>query len=209
MVVALAVSNIPGVDFASVTVRGPGETLHTVGATSPLAEQTDAIQYQLREGPCYAAVNDERLVLINDMARAEAFPRYAPRAADLGVRAQMAIQLISDGQRAGLNLYSANAGVFDRSTVQFAELFATQTAALLGYVEQVEQLSEALHTRSDIGTAIGMLMERYGIDRDRAFALLARESSHRNIKIRMLALQIIDGTFKTTTREDLRSQGWP
>jgi hypothetical protein len=45
---------------------------------------------------------------------------------------------------------------FDRSTFELAELFATQAAALLEYAEQVEQLSEALHTRTDIGTAVGI-----------------------------------------------------
>jgi hypothetical protein len=47
---------------------------------------------------------------------------------------------------------------------------------LLGYVEQVEQLSEALHSRTDIGIAVGVLMERYQIDRHRAFGALSRIS---------------------------------
>ncbi len=59
------------------------------------------------------------------------------------MRSQAAIQLIQDGERAGLNLYARSVEAFDRSTVQFAELFATQAAALLDYAEQVEQLSEA------------------------------------------------------------------
>ena len=49
-------------------------------------------------------------------------------------------------ERAGLNMYAARLGAFDRATVQLAELFATQAAALLEYAEQVEQLSESLHT---------------------------------------------------------------
>ena len=133
----------------------------------------------MREGPCYAAVTDERFVLVNDIAHASDYPRYGARAADLGVRSQAAIQLIHDGERAGLNLYARRAGAFDRSTVQLAELFATQAAALLEYAEQVEQLSEALHTRTDIGTAVGIVMERYGIDRNQAFAFLVRNSNDR------------------------------
>jgi AmiR/NasT family two-component response regulator len=93
--------------------------------------------------------------------------------------------------------------------VQVAELFATQAGALLGYAGQVEQLSVALHTRSDIGTAVGILMERYSIDRHRAFAFLTRNSQHRNIKVRVLARQVIDGTFESTLREDHDSDEWP
>ena len=97
-------------------------------------------------------------------------PTVLPRAAEPGIRAQSAIQLVHDGERAGLNLYARGPGVFDRSTVQFAELFATQAAALLDYAMQVEQLGEPLHSRTDIGTAVGIVMERYHIDRNQAFA---------------------------------------
>ena len=203
-----AASNIPQVDFVSITVHDQDHTLRTVAATDPLAEQLDSVQYELREGPCYAAVTDERFVLVNDLAGASDFPRYGTRAADVGVRSQAAIQLLRNGQRAGLNLYARRAGAFDRSTVQLAELFATQAAAVLEYAVQVEQLSEALHTRTDIGTAVGIVMERYGVDRNRAFAFLVRNSNDRGLKLRVLAQRVIDGTFQSTPHEDDRSQGW-
>jgi ANTAR domain/GAF domain len=204
-----AAANIPRVDFASITLRAAAESLHTIAATDPLAETLDALQYELREGPCFAAVTDERFVLVNDLAAAEAFPRFGPRAAEHGIRAQAAIQLAHNGDQAGLNLYSRSPEAFDRSTVQIAELFATQAAALLEYAVQVEQLGEALHTRTDIGTAVGIVMERYGIDRNRAFAFLVRNSNNRNLKLRVLAQQVIDGTFDSTPEEDTRSQRWP
>lgn len=212
-----AAANIPGVDFASITIRdadGEEGSLRTLAATDPLAERVDAIQYELREGPCYAAVTEERFVLVNDMAAAvHVYPRFSPRAAELGVRAQAAIQLLHDHELdrefAGLNLYARRSGAFDRSTVQFADLFATQAAALLEYAVQVEQLGEALHTRTDIGTAVGIVMERYRIDRNRAFGFLVRTSNNRNLKLRVLAQQVIDGTFASTPAEDSRSQGWP
>lgn len=206
---ASAAGNIPGVDFASITVYGDDHTLHTVAATDPLAKEIDALQYELREGPCYAAVTDERLVLVNDLTVAGAFPYYAPRAADLGVGAQMAIQLVDGRERAGLNLYARTHGVFDRSTVQFAELFARQAAAVLDYAEQLEQLSEALHMRTDIGTAVGILMERHHVDRNQAFAYLVRNSNNHDVKIRELALQVIDGTLGGASDEDTESQEWP
>jgi hypothetical protein len=100
-----AAANIPGVDFASITVKEVDGTLRTLAATDPLAENVDALQYELREGPCYAAVTVERFVLVNDMAAAgHAYPRFSPRAAELGVRAQAAIQLLHEHrERAGLN----------------------------------------------------------------------------------------------------------
>jgi hypothetical protein len=44
----------------------------------------------------------------------------------LGIGAQAGIQLLHDGETAGLNLYARAAGAFDRDTVQIAELFATK-----------------------------------------------------------------------------------
>jgi hypothetical protein len=192
---ASAAENIPGVDFVSITVH-EADSIYTAAATDSLAEQADALQYELHEGPCYSAVTGQRFVLVNDLAAATEFPRYAPRAHDLGVGAHAAIQLVDGRRRAGLNLYARAAGNFDRSTVQFAELFATQAGDILGYVEQVEQLSKALHTRTDIGTAIGILMERYSINRQQAFAFLIRNSQDRNIKVRVLAQEVINGTME-------------
>jgi GAF domain-containing protein len=206
---ASAGSNIPGVDFVSITVHSGEQPLRTVAATEALAEQLDAVQYELREGPCYAAVTDERFVLVNDIASTGDFPRYGARAAAAGVGSQAAIQLLHDGERAGLNLYARSRHAFDHSTVQLAELFASQAAAVLDYAEQVEQLSDALHTRTDIGIAVGIVMERYGIDRNQAFAFLVRHSNHRNVKLRLLAQQVIDGTFRSTPQEDNSSKNWP
>jgi hypothetical protein len=208
LLAASAAGNIPGVDFVSITVHEADDTLYTAAATDPLATQADLLQYELREGPCYAAVTDERFVLVNDMSSAEKFPRYAARVVDLGVGAQAAIQLVDGKQRAALNLYARTAGSLDYSTVQFAELFATHAGALLGYAEQVEHLSLGLHTRTDIGTAVGILMERYSIDRHQAFAFLTRNSQNRNIKVRALAQRIIDGSFESTRSEDGDSRDW-
>jgi AmiR/NasT family two-component response regulator len=49
-----------------------------------------------------------------------------------------------------------------------------------------------LHSRKVIGQAIGMIMERYQMDEDRAFAFLIRASSHGNIKLRDVAQVMVD-----------------
>jgi len=53
---ASAATNIPGVDFVSITVSSRDDSLHTEAATDALAERADSLQYELREGPCYSAV---------------------------------------------------------------------------------------------------------------------------------------------------------
>lgn len=90
---------------------------------------------------------------------------------------------------------------FDRSTILLAELVSSQAAVLLGYARQVETLGEAVHARQDIGTAVGTMMERYGLDHERAFSFLVRISNNRNVRLRFHAHQIIDGSFEATAAE--------
>jgi hypothetical protein len=204
-----AAGNIPGVDFASISVRHADDSLQTVAATDQLAYTLDELQYELHEGPCYATVTDDRLMLANDLWVAGEFPRYATAACDLGVGSQLAIRLLHDGEQAGLNVYAHRRQAFDRSTIELAELFATAAAEALRYAEQVEQLGEALHSRTDIGTAIGIVMERYDIGRSEAFSFLVRTSNQRNVKIRALAGELIAGTFTSTREADDTSHEEP
>ena len=55
-----------------------------------------------------------------------------------------------------------------------------------------ENLSVALTSRDLIGQAKGMVMERYGIGADEAFALLARLSQESNTKVAEIAKQVVE-----------------
>jgi AmiR/NasT family two-component response regulator len=56
--------------------------------------------------------------------------------------------------------------------------------------ETIKQLRLAVEHRTDIGIALGILMERHDIDRDQAFAYLQRRSRNENRKLYDLALEI-------------------
>jgi len=56
--------------------------------------------------------------------------------------------------------------------------------------EKVANLERALEHRMDIGIACGILMERFGQDRETAFTTLKKISSHRNMKLRLVAEQL-------------------
>jgi AmiR/NasT family two-component response regulator len=53
-------------------------------------------------------------------------------------------------------------------------------------------MAQAVDARKLIGQAMGILMERFGIDDDRAFAVLRRYSQHNNQKLRDVAQYLID-----------------
>lgn len=139
---AAAAETIPGVDFASITVREDDHTLYTAAATDPLALQADGLQYELREGPCYeavTAVERHHFVVVRDLASAVVFPRYTPQAVDLGVGAQAAFKLADGGHRVGLNVYSRTAGGLDSSIVQVNE-FAKRAGVVLDIAEKADEL---------------------------------------------------------------------
>lgn len=68
-----------------------------------------------------------------------------------------------------------------------------RTAAALALAEtKVENLQIALATSRQIGVAIGVLMNRYLIRSDDAFALLRTASQHSHQKLRDIAAQVVE-----------------
>lgn len=59
--------------------------------------------------------------------------------------------------------------------------------------QKCEQLEQALESRTDIGIAIGLLMERERVTRDVAFAMLRTTSQHTNRKLRDIAFALATG----------------
>ena len=191
-----AVQVLPGVDYANITVRHEDGTLETVAQTDDLLLEVDGAQFTLQEGPCYDAATDELYVVSTNLLADERYPRYAPRAAGFGVRAQAGIRLFDTpkrGSRGALNLYSRQPGSFGDMGI-LGKLFAHQSAVALDYARQVENIQGALDTRRRIGTAVGIVMERYGLDEQRAFGFLTRLSQTSNIKLRDVAAQLVAET---------------
>ena len=64
--------------------------------------------------------------------------------------------------------------------------------------ETVTQLEKALLSRSDIDMAKGALIALHGCEPREAFAKLVDESQRRNIKVRDVAVEVLD-RMKTTS----------
>ena len=58
--------------------------------------------------------------------------------------------------------------------------------------EQIRNLKTALESRGTVGVAIGMVMRTYELDQAQAFAYLSRRSQDSNVKLRDLALLVIE-----------------
>jgi hypothetical protein len=193
-VTAAAVDLLPEVQYSSITVLRPDGSLSTAAPTDELLIRLDAEQYRLHEGPCFEAATHLDHVVSTDLCKDERFPRYGRAAVAEGIRAQIGVRLFETPRSNGaLNLYSTKVGAFADSEALSA-LFAHQAGQALAYAYQIGNLDEAVRTRTVIGQAIGIVMERYGVNDERAFALLQRLSSEENLKVRRVAEQIVDAS---------------
>jgi len=193
-ITSAAVEVLPDVTSASITVKHADDHLETFAQTDDVLLRIDAAQYELREGPCYESAVDTVHVTAPHLPMDRRFPRYGPIAADAGVQAQAGLRLFDTHRATGaLNLYSATPGAFeDLGTL--GELFAHQSAVALAYARQVSQLQQAVETRQLIGQAVGVTMERFGLDEARSFGFLSRLSQDNNVKLREVAERLLEET---------------
>lgn len=197
-----AVQVLPRVDCASISVNHPNGRLETRAATDDLVVGLDAYQHSAQEGPCYHAATTEAVVVSPDLAADERFPRYGQAATKAGIRSQAALRLFTAARAQGaLNLYSRTAAAFD-DFEPLGALFATQAGMGIGYATEISHLQEALSTRTVIGQAVGIVMERYGMTADRAFAFLTRLSQNRNVKLRLIAEELVAASERRGVDEE-------
>ncbi|WP_433004310.1 GAF and ANTAR domain-containing protein [Kribbella sp. CA-294648] len=188
-----AVDALPGIDHASISVTTRGGRIETLAPTDEIAIRADELQYELREGPCYQAALSEPVVQVDDLSCDPRWPDYGPKAAaSFGLRSQLAFQFCAEPHaRGALNLYANKPHEITPDTRMLGALFARLAAVALGWGRQDESLTHALVTRERIGQAVGIVMERYKLDPDRAFAFLVRVSQTGNIKLHDVATGLI------------------
>ena len=149
------------------------------------------MQLTVHEGPSVDALRGpEPVVLLtpDELAARARWPELSPRAAALGVTVALAVRMAWNSKTLGvLTLSSEDAKPLPDHTVALATAFAAHAATTVGYARKAEQLQLALETRQEVGQAMGILMERHGLDADSAFAYLRRLSQNGNVKLRDLA----------------------
>ncbi len=115
------------------------------------------------------------------------------------MRSLLALPLALNGAPGALNLYARYPqafGVIDRGRgLLLAALAGLAFATARAHEEEerkAAQLHSALATREMIGQAQGILMERERISSDQAFDILRRASQHLNLKLRVVAQELVD-----------------
>ena len=177
-------------DQAGILLVHSRTHLETMLATNDAVERSHELQHKLDEGPCLDAIEGEPFYVSGDVDADHRWPRWGAEVAPLGLRSVISVRLASQSRRYGsLNLYSPERDAWEDGDLEVATVFARHASVASAHHEA--GLKVAAATRNVIGQAQGILMERFEIDADRAFAVLSRLSQHRNVKLRALAEQLV------------------
>lgn len=182
-----------------ITVNGNGGIFETLSGTDPLVFVLDDMQYELDEGPCLTAIREGRTVTVEDAEREQRWPRFMSRATDLGVSSQAGLPLFFDSKTlggdkkalGGLSMYSTAHMCMDADRLACANAVAAQASIALQQALREEVLFQALTTSRTMGKAIGMVMERFGLDEEAAFQHLVDMSQNSNAKLRDVARMMV------------------
>ncbi|MGY1702934.1 GAF and ANTAR domain-containing protein [Geodermatophilus sp. SYSU D00697] len=203
-ITAAAVEAVPGAEDAGISFVVGRSRIEAQAPTGERPRALDRLQDQLGQGPCYSAIREHETVHAPDVATEDRWPRFAAVASEGGVGSMLTVRLhdTADATLGALNLYASTPNAFDADSEAIARIFAVHAALALAAAEREEHLEAALRSRDRIGQAKGILMERYKLTPERAFAVLASISSATNRKLRDIADEITTtGAIPTDPRD--------
>lgn len=192
LAVEAAVELIPRCLHAGITINRGGEC-HTLAFSDEVMPAINALQNELGEGPCKSADRDEEVVVITDLVADERWSGWGARVhGDFRIGSVISILVFTGrGVYGTLSLYGAGRGAFDADDLATAQALAGHLAVAMAAGREIDGMNLALQSRTVIGQAEGMVMERLGIDADQALAYLKRVSSHTNTKLVQVAQQLV------------------
>ncbi|MEU4191890.1 GAF and ANTAR domain-containing protein [Kribbella sp. NPDC026611] len=171
-------------------------------------------QLSAAEGPLHDTLAYGEPRRIGDLASDGRWPKFSSAAADAGYRSCLFLPLPAATEAAAFGLFSGSAGAFDSTSYDVVLLFALHAGVAFDNVQLfndsrtlVDQLRTALSTRVVIGQAAGVLMHRYSITSDVALDVLKRGSQDQNIKLRQLALELVEAQNAGNLAPALRKYG--
>jgi GAF domain-containing protein len=191
--VEIAPEFFPHCHYVGVSLVEQG-VIHTPAATTEQLRLLDEAQYALGQGPCFEAIRSTPTVVVDDLPNDPRWPTWGRAMAEqLEIRSSISFRLFTraDDSWGALNVYSRHPRAFTEEDVVHGQTMAAMAAVVLARSIKDEQLVRALETRTHIGQATGILMERYDLDADRAFDVLRRISSQTNTKLRDLAVEVV------------------
>jgi GAF domain-containing protein len=189
VIVSAVRGTIPGAEEATISLVQSRRRVVSAAMTGELARRFDELQQETHEGPSLDAMYLQQTVRVDDLATDPRWPELTRRAAgELGVMSMLCFQLyVHESDLGALNLLARRPGAFTDESERIGLLFASHAAIAVAAAQDLDNIATALGSRDVIGQAKGILMERYKITAEMAFALLASASQHTNVKLYAVA----------------------
>lgn len=182
--------------YAGVALYTRGSRAEIAAVTDPVVTTFYDLQIVTESGPLVTALRERRPVLICDTGTDDRWPELGTKIAELGIRSVLDVPLATgDGPRQTvgvLGLYSSEPEGFSTDDEAIAHILAQHASVAVASARQEETMAQAVDARKLVGQAMGILMERFDVDADRAFAILKRYSQDTNTKLRDVAQHLID-----------------
>jgi GAF domain-containing protein len=181
-------------EYAGVMLSHGGKKVETAAATHPLVEQLDQIQIECGEGPGVDTFGELGTVRVADTRLEKRWSEWARCMDEQGIRSVLSARMSTGTTDVGtLNLFHTAPNAFDHDDEAVAAILARHAAVALATARRDENLWIAIDARKLIGQAQGILMERFDLSPDKAFAVLLRYSQDKNLKLRDVAQLLVSG----------------
>ncbi|NHA68831.1 GAF and ANTAR domain-containing protein [Phycicoccus flavus] len=193
--------HVSGCDEVGITVLS-ADRPHTAAYSTVQTLEIDAVQYALDEGPCLDAARKREEQGVGDLCHDDGrWPAFAQAVREDGMRSLYAVPLVSGDKCVGaLNLYGWERNAFDNFEASLVRVAAGRCADAVLAVTQYDgmrrlagQLEQAMASRAAIEQAKGVIMALRGVGEHDAFEILRKTSQDRNVKVRLLAEQVVKG----------------
>lgn len=196
-VAATAERTIDGCHAASVSMM-ERHGFVTKACTDEVARRGDLIQYEAGEGPCLSAATEQSVVYTPQMRMDHRWPVSASRlVAELGVGSMLSARLSFEEHRSetlgSINLYSMRENAFGEQDQILVVLLASLTSVVAHHARVRTDLEEGMVSRQVIGEAVGIVRAQHAASSEEAFRLLVTASNRMNVKLRIIAEQLVEG----------------
>lgn len=194
-VVSEVLQAVPSAQHGGITLLRDGRAPFSLASSDGVPDAVDRIQHASGEGPSREPTTEHGVVLVDDLASDPRWPVFGPVCADeVGVRSMLCLRVALGGaDRAALSLYASRPAAFgdgDRTRAGLLAPFAALAGEAHLRAEDVDNLTAALGTSRQIGTAVGIIMARCQVPSEEAFALLRKASMDLNRKVYDIAAEV-------------------
>lgn len=189
---------VPDAAFTGVVMTDPVDCHRSLVFS---ADEPHAVAHSCcSDGPAVDALRSGRASIVADMASPGCDDSFRRLATSRGLRSVACVPMVADTHTVGvLTLYARSPGLFGRTMTLDIAPFATVAAYVLLNHQAYERmrtqctnLERALVTRAPIEQAKGIIMASHHCTPDEAFETLWRRSQHSNVKVRALAMEMVE-----------------